>query len=131
MGVWVFLITVTAMMLSGIHPAKAQQNSRYPLVGFLATGLPPSRAAPLNENLKAFQEGLRELGYIEGKNLFIEYRYVKGQRGPSRKFAEELVRRKANVIVATSTPAIVATRQVTSKVPIGLRPTDWRENLRN
>ena len=113
-----FLFLLTLCILVSRPLADAQQSIRHPRIGFLRPGYLPPPAAPLNENLKAFHEGLRELGFIEGKNVFIEYRYGQGQLGRSREFAEELVRLKVNVIVATSTPAIIAAKQVTSKIPI-------------
>jgi ABC-type uncharacterized transport system substrate-binding protein len=92
--------------------AEAQPSSHHPRVGFLALGVP----AFASELLNAFHEGLRELGYMEGKNVFIEYRY--GHPGRSQEFAEELVRLEVNVIVATSTPSIKAAKQATSKIPV-------------
>ena len=69
-------------------------------------------------SFKAFHEGLRELGYIEGKNIFIEYRYSQRQSGRLLEFAEELVRLKVKVIVAPNTASIEAAKQSTSKIPI-------------
>ena len=87
----VFLALVI-LFISVFRPlAEAQQSIHRRRIGFLAAGNPPRPSAPLSDIFKAFHKGLGELGYIEGKNVFIEYRYVKGQRERSQKLAEELV----------------------------------------
>jgi putative ABC transport system substrate-binding protein len=111
------LLFLIALFLSVSHPfAEALPSSHHPRIGFLALGFPPPASEPLNDRFKPFHEGLGELGYIEGKNVFIEHRY--GHPGRSHEFAEELVGLKVNVIVATSTPSIRAAKQATSKIPI-------------
>jgi putative ABC transport system substrate-binding protein len=107
-----------ALLLAHSLAAEARQSGSIPRIGFLALGFPRPKSVPLDENFKAFHEGLRELGYIEGKNVFIEYRYEKRQPGRLLEFAEDLVRLKVNVIVAPSTPAIKAAKQATSRIPI-------------
>ena len=114
-----------ALLLAHSLPAEAQLGKSIPRIGFLALGFPRPNSAPLDDSVKAFHEGLRELGYIEGKNLFIEYRYAKRQRERLQEFADEFVRLKVNVIVAPSTPAIKAAKEATSKIPIVmLSPSD-------
>ena len=113
------------MLLAHSLPAEAQLGKSIPRIGFLALGFPRLNSAPLDDSPKAFHEGLRELGYIEGKNLFIEYRYAKTQRERLREFKDEFVGLKVNVIVAPSTPAIKAAKEATSKIPIVmLSPSD-------
>src|SRR5262249_59270514 len=68
--------------------------------------------------LEAFRQGLRELGYIEGQNISIEYRFASGQVGRLPELAAELVRLKLDVIVAPGTPASMAAKKATSTIPI-------------
>jgi ABC-type uncharacterized transport system substrate-binding protein len=110
-GAKVFLLCLSALFtLVWCSFAESQESIHHPRIGFLASGGP---RLPF-----AFHEGLRELGYIEGKNIFIEYRYSKGQSGRLLKFAEELVRLKVNIIIAPNTPSTEAAKQSTSKIPI-------------
>jgi hypothetical protein len=69
----VILIAVT--LLTGAIIAEAQQPKKIPLVGFLVPGSPSSYSA----RIEAFRQGLRELGYVEGQNIIIEYRYTEGK----------------------------------------------------
>ena len=91
---------------------SAQQPAMQ-VIGYLGTG-----SAELNaELLRAFRQGLRELGYIEGQNLAIEYRWAEqNDRMPA--LATDLVGRKLAVIVADSTPSVLALQAATSTIPI-------------
>src|SRR6266404_1313716 len=93
--------------------ARAQQAA-VPVVGVLSAEWPNL----FSDRLRAFHDGLRETGYVEGRNLAIEYRWAEGRndRLPAR--AAELVRRQVNVIVSTSTPAVLAARTATTTIPI-------------
>jgi len=93
--------------------AGAQQAGKVPRIGFLFYGSP----GPSPE-LNAFRQGLRELGYIEGQNITIEYRSASGRLAQLPELAAELVRLKLDVIVTPGTPASVAAKQATSTVPI-------------
>jgi putative ABC transport system substrate-binding protein len=66
----------------------------------------------------AFNRGLRDLGYVEGKNLALELRYADGEADRLRGFAAELVKLKVNIIVTTDTPATLAAQRATSTIPI-------------
>jgi len=68
--------------------------------------------------LDTFQQGLRDLGYVEGRNILIEYRWANGQFDRLPALATELVRARVNVIVAANTPAALAARNATSTIPI-------------
>jgi putative ABC transport system substrate-binding protein len=94
--------------------APAQSPGRVHRIGYLNLGA-SSTPGP---NLKAFQQGLHELGYVEGENLRIEYRYAEGNVEMLSKLAADLVNLKVAVIVATSTQAIEAARRATKTVPI-------------
>jgi ABC-type uncharacterized transport system substrate-binding protein len=91
----------------------AQQTAKIPRIGYLSPNL---AAAPhLRE---AFLQGLRELGYVEGRNVLIEYRDAKGKLERFPALAAELVALKVDVIVAGSTPAALAAKQATTTLPI-------------
>ncbi len=83
--------------------------------------------APAPRNLEAFREGLRQLGYVEGKNIIIEYRYADGRTERLPALAEELVRLKVELIVADSYASANAAKKVSTTIPIimasGIDPT--------
>jgi ABC-type uncharacterized transport system substrate-binding protein len=96
--------------------AEAQHTKKIPQIGFLYPGLSPGVSYP---QLEGFRQGLRELGYVEGKNITIEYRFAEGKPGRLAELAAELVRLKVDVIVAAGgTPAILAAKTATSTIPI-------------
>jgi putative tryptophan/tyrosine transport system substrate-binding protein len=92
---------------------RAQQPAKVPRVGFLFYGSP----GPAPE-VDAFRQGLRELGYVEGQNITVEYRYARGRVAQLPELAAELVRLDPDVIVTPTTPASVAAKQATSTIPI-------------
>ncbi|MBI2232248.1 MAG: ABC transporter substrate-binding protein [Deltaproteobacteria bacterium] len=102
-----------SMLLALPFPAQAQQPARIPRVGIL---IPPS-ASFFSARVEAFRQRLRELGYAEGKNIFIEYRYAEGKLERLPDLAAELVRLKVDVIVATG-PAILAAKKASPTIPI-------------
>ncbi len=87
-------------------------------VGFLCAMSGPSA------HTREFQRGLRELGYVEGKNIVIEYRFADGDLARFRAFADEMVRLKVDVIVAASTAAIGPARDATREIPIVMAQSD-------
>ena len=92
--------------------AQAQQAKKIPRIGFLFVG---SKDQP---HLEAFRQGLRDLGYVEGKNIEIEYRYAEGKPDALPALAAELVKLNVEVILTTTLRASRAVAQVTSTVPI-------------
>jgi hypothetical protein len=86
--------------------ALAQQPSKVPQIGLLGT----DSLAGTASRLEAFRQGLRDLGYVEGRNIAIEYRWADGKVERFPDFAVELVGLKVDVIVATSTPGALAAR---------------------
>jgi len=102
-------------ILASVWPfaVSAQQAAgKIPRIGYLASNL--ANQGPV----EAFRQGLRELGYVEGRNVVIEYRDGQGKLEPLPALAAELVALKVDVIVASSTAAALAAKQVTSVVPI-------------
>ncbi len=94
--------------------AQAQQPKKVARIGYLAA---PTRTG-LAHNTDAFLQGLRELGYIEGKNIVIEYRWADGNFERLPELAAELVRLKVDVIVAAVTQASLAAKNATGTIPI-------------
>jgi putative ABC transport system substrate-binding protein len=92
--------------------ARAEQVGRVPRIGYLS---PSSASAPNDE---AFQRGLRELGYVPGKNIVIEYRFAEGKFDRLPGLAAELVQLEVDVIVARVTQASLAARDATKTIPI-------------
>jgi len=108
------------MFLALSGAAKAQQQTKVFRIGFLEATSPSVSLA----RLEAFRQGLRELGYVEGKNIVIEYRYAEGNFGRLPELAAELVRLKVDVIVAAGgTTAIQAAKSATSTIPIVVTAT--------
>jgi putative tryptophan/tyrosine transport system substrate-binding protein len=96
------------------HFAEAQQSRKLPRIGFLAGTKPAAVAA----RVAAFQQGLREMGYVEGKNIVVEYRYAEGNADRERELGAELVRLKVDVIVTTGPTVTRAVKEATGTIPI-------------
>ena len=105
-------------ILAGVYPAEAQQGSKTYRVGFLSGGVPGS-----SPDIEAFREGLRELGYVEGKNLFIEYRHTEGNNARYPDLASELVRLKVDLIIGNGTTPTMAAKKATNTIPIVMTST--------
>jgi putative ABC transport system substrate-binding protein len=93
--------------------ARAQQGAM-PVVGVLSAEWPNL----FSDRLGAFHDGLRKTGYVEGRNLAIEYRWAEGRAERYTEIAAEFVRLKVDVIFTYSTPAVLAAKQATSVIPI-------------
>jgi putative tryptophan/tyrosine transport system substrate-binding protein len=93
--------------------ARAQQPGRVYRIGFLWHG--PDEFL---DALEAFRQGLRDLGYVEGRNIVVEYRWAEGKPERMREMAEELVRLQVDIILAPSSIYTAAARQATSTIPI-------------
>ena len=106
-------VTGLGLLLASPGVACAQPAGKVPRVGYLFYGSP----GPARE-IDAFRQGLRELGYIEGQSIAVEYRFASGQVERYPGLATELVRLKVDVIVAPATPQALAAKQATSSIPI-------------
>ena len=93
-------------------PAEAQSAGKVRRIGFLRAGRPPK------DFVEAFQQGLHELGYVDGQNVIVEFRMTEGSVEQLPRLAEELVRHKVDVILASAGASAVAAKKVTTSVPI-------------
>jgi putative ABC transport system substrate-binding protein len=105
---------IGALLFPLSFPVEAQQPKKIPRIGFMMPGSQSTYAI----RIEAFQNGLRELGYIEGENIAVEWRFAEGKSDRYLDLAADLVRLEVNVIVATTTPVIVAARKATKTIPI-------------
>jgi len=105
------LLILATLILAPVYLAHAQKETTR-RIGVLYLGAPP------NANLDAFIQGLRELRYVEGKNILIEYRFAEGKAERLPELARELVLLKVDAIFTTGTPAIFALKEATKTIPI-------------
>ena len=108
------VLNLCAMLFALCLPAQAQQTGKVPRIGFLGA----ASASALTGQLDAFRQGLRELGYIEGKNIVVEYRYADGKVDRVPELAAELVGLKVDVIVTYQTPSVLALKKASATIPI-------------
>jgi ABC-type uncharacterized transport system substrate-binding protein len=117
----IFIWQLATILLTTVSIADAQHPPKVPRIGYLSRDLHPSDSrATAPRNLEAFLQGLRELGYTEGKNIIIEYRYADGRVERLPALAEELVRLKVDIIVADTSLSARAAKKATSTMPIVL-----------
>ena len=104
------VLTFCIMLFALCFPVEAQQPKKVPRIGFLA-----GTEGPV---VGAFQRGLRDLGYIEGKNIVVEYRYSEGKSERVPSLIAELVQFQVDVLVIIAVPALRAAKQATKTIPI-------------
>jgi putative ABC transport system substrate-binding protein len=109
-----FLIVAGALLASPHHGFAQQPATTIPRIGFLGV----STSALWASRVDAFRAGLRDLGYVEGKNIVIEFRFAEGQVDRLPKLAAELVRLKVDVIMTHTVPGALAAKQATATNPI-------------
>jgi putative ABC transport system substrate-binding protein len=110
-----YLRAFQALILTTIHPAEAQQPTKVPRIGFAVGQGSTKNPGPIVE---AFRQGLRDLGYTEGKNILVEYRFAEGIENRIPGLVAELVQLKVDVIVVPALVAIRAAKQATKTIPI-------------
>lgn len=117
-----FWLLLAAVCLAASVSAGAQPTDKGYRIGYLSIG---SASTTYNRPLEAFRQRLHELGWDEGRNLHIEYRYAEGQADRLPALADELVRLKVDLIVASPTPSAQAAKDATRTIPIvGLSLTE-------
>lgn len=108
-------IALFVLLLSWPRLVEAQQPAKVPRIGYVsATG----SANNPGHQIEAFRQGLRDLGYIDGKNVLVEYRYLEGKLDRIPSLVAELMHLKVDVFVLTPLSAIRAAKQATKSIPI-------------
>src|SRR3979411_1571292 len=108
-----FMAVVSGGLLAAPLPAPAQQAGKVYRIGYLSGG-----SSTLTHLIDAFRQGLRELGWVEGQNIVIDYRFAEGRFDRLPDLAAELVRLKVDLMIAVATPAAVAAKNATATIPI-------------
>ncbi len=113
----IIILALCSLLLAPSFSAEAQQPAgKVPRIGYLDSG---SASDPQNTHgLDALRQGLRELGYVEGKNIIIDYRYDEGKPGRLQELAEELIRLKVDVLLAMDSNSARATKKSTATIPV-------------
>jgi putative ABC transport system substrate-binding protein len=111
----VIRLTLSAMLFALSFPADAQQPAKVPRIGYVSGTGDPKTPGP---QVEALRRGLLDLGYIEGKNIQVEYRYVEGKLDRVPSLVTELVQLQVDVLVTGNSSAIRAARQATKTIPI-------------
>jgi putative tryptophan/tyrosine transport system substrate-binding protein len=109
-----FLLSLCCMLLAPCPATEAQQPTKIPRIGYLSTVSPAANVM----RIEALRQGLRELGYVDGKNIVIEWRYAEGKVDRLPSLAAELVRLKVDVIITAASPPTRAAKELTRTIPI-------------
>src|SRR5207249_7235695 len=109
------MVAIAVGILAAPLAAGAQRSAKIPRIGVLVPAEPDS---PNEPNVAAFRRGLRDLGYIDGQNIAVEYRWAHGQAARYSTLAAELVRLDLNLIVIGSGVALLAAKNVTQTLPV-------------
>jgi ABC-type uncharacterized transport system substrate-binding protein len=111
----IFVLALSAMLFAVHVSAEAQQPKKIPRIGYVSGSGDANNPGPFVE---AFRQGLRDLGYVEGKNILVEFRFAEGQLERLPSLVAELVQLKVDVVVAAPLSAIRAAKQATKTIPI-------------
>jgi putative ABC transport system substrate-binding protein len=112
---WLGLLVIAFVLAVAVVVAEAQQPAKIPRVGLVSSTGDPRTPGPL---VDAFRHKLSELGYVEGKNIQIEYRYAEGKLERVPRMVEELIRLRVDALVVSSVPAIRAAKRAAAAVPV-------------
>jgi putative ABC transport system substrate-binding protein len=110
----IITIALRALLVALSFPVQAQQPTKIPRIAYLAGSSPSAMSARTD----AFRQGLRELGYVEGKTIVVEWRFGEGKADQVPRLVAELVRLKVNVIVTGGSRVTRVAKQATSTIPI-------------
>src|ERR1700756_4460555 len=114
MSIRIFCVALCAMLFAPCFPAESQQPKKIARIGYVFGSTPAATA----QNVEAFRQGLRDLGYVEGKTFVLEIRYGEGRGERISEIARELVGLKVDVIVTPTDVAIAAVKRETQTIPI-------------
>ena len=113
----VYSLALGILLVALTCSAEAQQSGKVPHIGFVSARAAPTPTAP-DTSAEALRQGLRSFGYIEGKNLAVEYRYLEGKAGRIPSVVAELLPLKLDVLVSVNTLAIRAFKEASNTIPI-------------
>ncbi len=105
---------LVTFFVANVSVAQAQQPTKIPRISYLGIGSPST----IPDRIEAFRQGLRDLGYVEGKNIVIEWRWAEGKLDRLPALAAELVRLKVDIIVTSGSAPTRAAKEATSTIPI-------------
>jgi hypothetical protein len=122
-----FVLTLCALLFALCVSAQAQQPTKVPRIGFLIASNP----SPVSARLEAFRQGLRELGYVEGKSIVIDYRWAEGKVDRMPDLAAQLIGLKVDIILSTVRNQPVPPKKQLLRFPLlwGLIMTLWAMGL--
>ena len=109
-----FIAGIAGSAVAWLLTARAQQPSKLPTIGFIGSDSPD----PYADRLRAFRLGLKSTGFTESQNVAIEYRWAEGRNDKLPELTADLVRRQVAVIVAPTTPSVLAAKAATKTIPI-------------
>ena len=118
MAIRTIIILLVGLAFTSVHLAGAQQQAKVHRIGVLSGGV-----AGYSPDIEAFLQGLRDLGYVEGKNLIVEYRYTERKADRYPDLLSDLVRLKVDVIIGLGTGPTVAAKKATNTIPIVMTST--------
>jgi ABC-type uncharacterized transport system substrate-binding protein len=113
----IICIGLSVLLFALCSAVQAQQPGKVPQIGYLAQRNTPTPTTP-DPAAEAFRQGLRDLGYVERKNILVEYPYAEGSEDRLRALVDELVQLKVEVIVSPTFQGIRAAKQATQTIPI-------------
>src|SRR5947208_1834581 len=113
---WLGIFTIVLIFVLGGTLVEAQQPTKVPRIGYLSSASPSAGSS----RIEAFRRGLRDLGYVEEKNLLIEWRFAEGKLDRLPALAAELVRLKVDLIVSASPPVTGAAKDAIVTIPIDM-----------
>src|SRR5262245_60805942 len=114
------LMLCVMLFALSVH-AQAQRLTKVPQIGFMSGSGDANNPGP---NVEAFRQGLQELGYTEGKNILVDYRYIEGRTDRTANFVSEFLKSKVDILILTNPPAIRAAKQATKTIPIVMVTSD-------
>src|SRR5712692_164272 len=110
-----FLTALSGGLLAAPLAAEAQPKKKMWRIGFLSSGSSPANLAAVRG---PFRQGLHDLGYVEGRDFVMEWRWAEGHQDRLPELAADLVRARVDVILANGSPATMAAKQATQAIPI-------------